>query len=183
MFRRLALTTLLLACTTPPAFLPGTAAPAPREKPVLALRAAHPPAKPGEAQLFVFEGKSPTPIHRIGPEHFKLTRLSDGEVVGLAIAYDRDALRDDEGGGHREQVRRAPPLRDRLAYNALFRGVRLSLDTGPYDAKDEQLAQGQLELYGRAKLAAGAGYRLTWACWPVGAKEATELSCEFEVVQ
>ena len=62
-------------------------------------------------------------------------------------------------------------------------GRALSLDTGPYDAKDEQLAAGQLHLYGRAKLAAGARYRLTWACWPVGAKEATELSCEFEVAR
>jgi hypothetical protein len=183
MFRRLAITTILLACATQPTFIPGTAAPAPPEKSALTLRTAHPPAKPGKTQRFVFEGNSATPIHRVGPEHFKLTRLSDGKVVDLAIAYDRDALVDGEGGCPREQVRRTPRVSERFSYNFLFKGVRLSLDTGPYDAKDEQLAAGQLHLYGRAKLAAGARYRLTWACWPVGAKEATELSCEFEVAR
>ena len=131
MLRRIALAALLLAWVTQPAFNPGTAAPAPPEKSGLILKTAHPPAKPGKARLFVFEGTSARPIHRAGPEHFKLTRLSDGKDVDLSVAYDREALRDDEEGGTRERVRRVPPAKSRLVYNSLFKGVRLLLDTAP----------------------------------------------------
>jgi hypothetical protein len=182
MFRKLMLTAILLACFTQPAFRPGTAAPAPSEKPRLTLRKAHPAAKPGKAQLFVFEGVSPTAIHRAGPEHFKLTRLADGKFVGLSVAYERDALEEEEIGCPRSQKVKTKVARERFSYNYLFKGVRLSLDTGPYDAKDGMGFAGRLDLYGRAKLPAGRD-RLTWACWPVGAREATELACEFAVAK
>ena len=182
MFRRLAFTNILFSCYSQLAFLPSAAAPIPSEKSALTLRTAHPAAKPGNAKLLIFEGTSTTPIHRPGPEHFKLTRLSDGKVLDLSIAYERDALDDEAQGCPRsktEKTRRAS--KEVISYNYLFKSVRLSLDTGPFDAKDEKRSEGQLELFGRTKLQAGTRYRLTWARWPVGAKEATELTCEFEV--
>jgi hypothetical protein len=175
MFRRLALGTLLLACMTCPGFPPGTAAPAPAQKPALVLKSTK---ESGKARLFAFEGTFPGSVHRSGPEHFKLTRVSDGEGVSFTVAYDRELLDD---GSEKEVVKKVRPARAVYVYNHLFKGVRLSLDTGRVEVKDMMAHADLLDLYGRAKLEPGKRYRLTWACWPVGAKEAAEVSCEFEM--
>jgi hypothetical protein len=147
--------------------------------PTLTLKTAVPPGGPNRTRLLVFEGDGAGRIHRPGPEHFRLTRVSDGETVSLALAYERESL-DDREPSPRQTVRRLPPVREVYPYNHLFKGVRLILDTGPHDAKDEARTAGHLDLYGRARLEAGVRYRLTWACWPVGASEAKEVSHEFE---
>jgi hypothetical protein len=133
--------------------------------------------------VLVFEGAGGGKIHRAGPEHFKLTRVSDGQSVALAVEYDKETLDDRarEGGvRNREEVRR--PVREAYAYNHLFEGIRLFLDSGRSEAKEAQDPQndGSLTLFARAKLEAGVRYRLTWACWPVGAPKATEVSVELE---
>ena len=179
MLRRLALGTLLAACLAYPALVPTTAAPAPVQKPTLVLKTTVPDGK-GKAQCFIFEGTFPTAIHRAGPEHFKLTQMSDDEGLNLNVAYDRDALKDEEANPPREQLKKE---RVKLKYNSLFKGVRFSLEIGRFAEKDQQVRNGWLDLYGRAKLARGVRYRLTWACWPVGARDAAEASCDFEVGQ
>jgi hypothetical protein len=179
MIRRLTLGTLLVACLTLPGSPPGTAAPAPAQKPALVLKSSLTADAPGKARLFVFEGTFPGPVHRSGPEHFKLARISDGEGVNFDLAYDREAL--EKPDPRKEVAKRVPPARTLFVYNHLFKGVRLSLDTGLVDRKDRPADANLLDLYGRAKLESGTRYRLTWACWPVGAKEAAEVTCEFEV--
>jgi hypothetical protein len=182
--RRLTRLAIFVACLASPELIPAPAAPAPAAKPNLAMKRSRPPVGEGQPQCYVFEGTFPAPIHRAGPEHFRLTRASDGAAVGLTVAYDREALEADEPGCPRAPKQRASRVtQDRLPFNSLFKGVRLSLDTGACDAKDERHAAGELDLYGRAKLEPGRRYCLTWACWPVGAKEAAEASCEFEVAR
>jgi hypothetical protein len=179
MLRRLALGTLLVACPAHPSTPPGSAAPAPEQKPALVLKSTLTADAPSKARLFLFEGKFPGPVHRSGPEHFKLERISDGERVSLDLAYDREEL--DERDSRKEVVKKVRPARGVLLYNHLFKGVRLSLDTGPVDAKDRPADANLLDLHGRAKLEPGTRYRMTWACWPVGAKEAAEVTCDFEM--
>jgi hypothetical protein len=185
--RRLAFGSLLVAWLACPGFDPGIAAPAPAQKPTLSLKPALSSDKAGKSQLFIFEGTFPTSVHRSGPEHFKLTRVSDGERVSLTVAYDKEDLEHgdarEKGDQQKEVVKRVRPARNVLVYNHLFKGVRLSLDTGRFDAKDMQGHADLLDLYGRAKLEPGARYRLTWACWPVGAREAAEVSCDFEMTK
>jgi hypothetical protein len=145
-------------------------------KPTLNLKKLAKPDGPGQGHLLVFEGVSKAPIHRAGPEHFQLLRVSDGKVVPLDIAYDKDDLDKTGKNGQREIKARA---RNVLSFNYQFHGVRLSLDTGPRDDKDMMEEEGILDLYGRAELEADTRYRLKWACWQVGATEATEMICEF----
>jgi hypothetical protein len=128
-------------------------------------------------QPLVFEGLAVTPIHRPGPEHFKLTRVTDGQAVPLHVAYDRERVEQQREGTKRS----TPALETTYAYNSLFRGTRLFLYNGIFSAKDPVGKSGVLDLYGCPKLAAGVRYRLTWACWPVGEGEAVEESCEFEL--
>jgi hypothetical protein len=177
MLRRLTLGTLLIACLTCPGFPPGAAAPAPAQKPALVLKSSPAAATQAKAWLFVFEGTFPGPVHRSGPEHFKLTRISDGEGVSLTVVCDRESL---DADSEKEATKKVRGARDVYVYNHLFKGVRLSLETGRVDVKDEKASANLLDLYGRAKLEPGTRYRLTWACWPVGAKEAAEVSCDFE---
>lgn len=143
-------------------------------KPELTLLRTDPPQL--KIQHLVIQGSGGGSIHRVGPEHFKLTRVADGQEVALVVAYDRERLEIRREG---KEVAR-PPTKDTLPYNALFKGVRFQLDNGEYDAKDFAREQGYLELFGRAKLEPGVRYRLTWACWPVGALKASEITCEFE---
>jgi hypothetical protein len=177
MLRRLTLCTLALACLAHPVVTPGTAAPAPEQKPSLVLKTG---SEKEEKPVFVFDGSFPGPIHRSGPEHFKLTRISDGERIDLVVAYDRATL-DEETNSPRERFKEPKKERNRLVYNHLFRSIRFALDSGSFERKDVAVRADRLELYGRAKLEPGTRYRLTWACWPVGAKEAAEVSCEFEM--
>jgi hypothetical protein len=148
-------------------------------KPGLTIDRTDPPQRDGKAHHVVFAGSGAGPVHRAGPEHFKLVRVSDGERVALKVAYDRADLEPEARGEKRVPLKK-PDLME-YSYNYQFRGVAFSLSSGDYDAKDAQKALGQLPLYGRAGLEAGEKYRLTWACWPVGASEAVEVSCEFEV--
>jgi hypothetical protein len=135
--------------------------------------------------LLVFEGDGAGQIHRAGPEHFKLTRVSDDEAVSLAVEYDRETLDQQDRlvrqGTPRNLEQVIPALKVKYKFNHLFQGVRLLLDNGRHDAKDAIAEGNSLYLYGRAKLEVGERYRLTWACWPVGAVKATELSVEFEL--
>jgi hypothetical protein len=129
----------------------------------------------------VFEGQALGAIHRAGPEHFKLVavpdlaRLGDGAAVPLRVAYDRERVERRSPG----QARRVPPAEDVYRYNSLFKGVRVFLYQGTFPDADPQGKAGVLDLYGCPNLQAGVRYRLTWACWPVGASEAVEVSCEF----
>ena len=130
-----------------------------------------------KGEPLVFEGQALDPIHRSGPEHFKLTRVADTQAVSLRVAYDRETLERRLPG----KERRVAPEEDVYRYNSLFKGARLFLYDGTFSAKDLQGQAGILRLYACAKLEAGVRYRLTWACWPVGAREAVEVSCEFKL--
>jgi hypothetical protein len=158
----------------------GAPTPAEEKGPTLVLQAAQPLI--AGRQRFTFEGASRAPIHRPGPEHFKVTRCDNGEDVNAYFDYDRDALPVVERDGMvRDRITRLEKTKYR--YNSLFQGVRVFLDNGAYDAKDTEGKQGYLEVYGRAKLEPGVRYRLTWACWPVGAAKEVEVSCEFELAK
>jgi hypothetical protein len=146
--------------------------------PTLALSRTDP--KQGQLQHFVFEGSGAGPIHRPGPEHFKLTRVSDGKEVFLSHSYDRSE-QDDERGVGKVVREREKNVAAHYAYNSHFKGVRFQLDNGSYNPKETARKQGRLDLFGRAKLEPGVPYRLTWACWPVGAMKASEVSVEFEL--
>jgi hypothetical protein len=156
---------------------------APRPAPTLTLVPTPRPGerRPGDRQ-FIFRGSGGGPIHRAGPEHFRLTQAADGQAVALTVAYDRETLdAQAERTGTPRVVKKVRAKRERnvLRYNSLFKGVRLYLESGRYDRKDMMGREGYLDLFGRADLKPGVRYRLTWACWPVGAMEATEVSCEF----
>ena len=128
-----------------------------------------------QGKPLVFEGRARGVIHRAGPEHFKLTRVADTQAVPFRVAYDREKV-------ERRlpwQKRGAAPAEDVYRYNSLFEGVRVFLYEGTFREKGPRGSAGILDLYGCPKFQAGARYRLTWACWPVGAREAVEVSCEF----
>ncbi len=153
--------------------------------PRLSLKAASPPRGAESTARWVFEGDGGGPIHRAGPEHLVLTRVSDGQAVSLFVEYDKETL-DEQArirsrGSPYNPERRVPAIKSQYAYNHLFRRVRLFLDTGRHDGKDAKEENGCLDLYGRARLEPGERYRLTWACWPVGAAKATEVSVDFEL--
>ena len=175
MFRPIRLA-CLLGLLHLPALCGEAPAKAPRPAPTLTLVRTGP-----AAQQFVFRGSGAGPIHRAGPEHFRLTQVADGRRVALNVAYDRETLDDEaEGPGTPRTVRaRGKRARTVFSYNYLFKGVRLSLEGGRHDAKETMGREGYLDLFGRADLRPGVRYRLTWACWPVGATEAREVSCEF----
>jgi hypothetical protein len=118
-----------------------------------------------KGQPLIFEGVATDPIHRPGPEHFKLTRLTDARVVPLRVDYDRETVERRLPG----ERRGAAPAKEVYAYNSLFRGARLFLYDGTFSVKDPEGMAGILDLYGGRKLEADVLYRLTWACWPVGA--------------
>jgi hypothetical protein len=149
------------------------------EPPVLDLRleASEPLQAFRKGRPLVFAGLATVPIHRPGPEHFKITRVSDRQAVPLRVAYHREHLEKLRPN----QVPRVPAQQDQLLYNSLFKGMRLFLYNGLFDRKDQANQAGILNLYGTPELEPGVRYRLTWACWPVGAKQAVEVSCEFEL--
>ena len=123
----------------------------------------------------VFEGWTLGPIHRPGPEHFRLTRVADAQAVPLRVAYDREKVERRLPG-----QARGPALEEEVyPYNSQFKGVRVFLYEGTFRDKDPQGRAGILKLYGCPQLQTGVRYRLTWACWPVGSTEAVEVSCEF----
>jgi hypothetical protein len=176
----------LLACLLGllhlPALCGDAPAKAPRPRPTLTLVGTGPPARARlAAQQFVFRGSGAGPIHRAGPEHFRLTQVADGKSVALTVACDRETLdAEAEGSGTPRTVKvRVKRERTVFRYNSLFKGVRLSLESGRCDAKDMMGREGYLNLFARADLRPGVRYRLTWACWTVGATEASEVSCEF----
>jgi hypothetical protein len=125
----------------------------------------------------IFEGEATGPIHRPGPEHFKLTQVTDAQAVPLGVDYDRKNVERRLLGKEQNVV----PAKEIYAYNSLFRGARLFLYDGTFGIKDPIGRAGILDLYGCPKLEAGRLYRLTWACWPVGAKEAVEVSVDFKL--
>ena len=181
----------LLACLLGLALFPASSgdapARAPRPRPTLTLVETGPPARERTpARQFVFRGSGGGPIHRAGPEHFRLTQAADGKRVALRVEYDRETLdegADAPGTPRVVKVRRVKSARTVFPYNHLFQGVRLYLESGRYDAKDMAGRAGYLDLFARADLRPGVRYRLTWACWPVGATEAAEVSCEFRALE
>jgi hypothetical protein len=130
-----------------------------------------------KGRAVVLEGRALGAIHRPAPEHFKLTRVGDGEAVPFRVAYDREKVERRLPG----QERPVMPAEYVYRYNSLFKGVRVFLYQGTFREKDPIGRAGVLDLYGCPELEAGVRYRLTWACWPVGASEAVEVSCEFSL--
>src|SRR5262249_52757995 len=45
-----------------------------------------------KGQPLVFEGIAADPIHRPGPEHFKITRVTDAQAVPMCVDYDREQV-------------------------------------------------------------------------------------------
>jgi hypothetical protein len=148
-------------------------------RPTLKLTKSAKPGGPGQGHLFVFEGVSTAAVHRAGPEHFRLTRVSDGKFIPLDIVYERDDLNNFEKPGLRALEARVPRVRTVMSFNYQFHGIRLSLDTGARDDKGLVSEAGLLDLYGRAALEPDTRYQLKWACWQVGATEAAEMIYEF----
>jgi hypothetical protein len=130
-----------------------------------------------KGESLVFEGVAAGPIHRPGPEHFKLTRVTGTQTVPLRLDYERNNVESRLPGEKRDVA----TVKDVYIYNSLFKGARLFLYDGTWSVKDPEGEVGILDLYGCPKLEAGVLYRLTWACWPVGVKEAVEVSCEFKL--
>ncbi|HEX4612476.1 MAG TPA: hypothetical protein VH092_30060 [Urbifossiella sp.] len=149
----------------------------PPARPTLNMTRSEPPAAPGQGHLFVFEGVSKAPVHRAGPEHFRLTRITDGKDIPLDTAYEREGL--DRIGKMGQRELGAVRARTVTSFNYQFHGVRLFLDTGARDDTDAMVKVGLLDLYGRAELEPDTRYRLTWACWQVGVTQATEMIYEF----
>jgi hypothetical protein len=130
---------------------------------------------------FVFDGKSGVDIHRPGPEHFKLTRLSDGKVIRLALDYDKKKVEEKKNQRNQKVMKE---LRDGATlheYNQLFKGTRVYLFQGTLGGKQYASHLDAPDLYACATLKAGERYRLTWATWPVGATRAVEVSCDFQL--
>ncbi len=147
------------------------------EKPVLRLKNATSRQAYRSGQPLVFEGLAAVPIHRPGPEHFKITRMTDGEAIPFHANDDREKVEKRRPN----QVEAVPSREDILVYNSLFKGTRLFLFRGNFDAKDPGGQPCILDLYGCPDLELGVRYRVTWACWLVGASKAIETSCEFEL--
>lgn len=96
MFRLLALACLpgVLPCSHLPRMAPRKA---PRPAPALTLVPTPPPRQRVRGdQEFIFRGSGGGPVHRAGPEHFRLTQAADGKPVRLAVAYDRERLAEQE---------------------------------------------------------------------------------------
>jgi hypothetical protein len=116
---------ILLVAVLSPGFAPVPAS-KPSAKPTLVLEKPQPARQDGG--VFVFKGTFPGRIHRSGPEHFKLTRLSDGKQVSMQVAYDQDALDEvssEDGKGLREvrkKVKRLKALKVQDAYNRFSKG-------------------------------------------------------------
>jgi hypothetical protein len=146
------------------------------KQPILRLQSSQRLQAFRKGQPLIFEGLATVPIHRPAPEHFKIARVSDAQAVPRLVAYDRDKVERNLRG---MPVRAASP--DYYVYNSLFKGTRLFLYNGTFHDKDPKGQAGILGLYGCPKLEAGVRYRLTWACWPVGASKAVEVTCEFEL--
>jgi hypothetical protein len=147
------------------------------EKPILRLQTSQSLQSFRKGKPLLFEGLAAVPIHRPGPEHFKIARVTDGETIFPNVDYDREQVEKRRPN----QVRGARSTKAVLPYNHLFRGTRLFLYNGIFQAKDPMGQAGILDLYGCPELEPGVRYRLTWACWPVGANQAVEVSCEFEL--
>src|SRR5262245_5308732 len=135
-------------------------------KPVVQLKVT-PIAKAFDrGKRLIFEATAPTDIHRPAPEHFKLTRLDNGKEEHVSLGFRGDGDR-----GAREVFR----------YNTLWRGGRLIVASPKADSGDLKHKGRLIDLYSTADLKPGVRYRLTWACWPVGAQRAVEVTCEFEL--
>jgi hypothetical protein len=151
--------------------------PEPPKQPSLRLQVSQPLQSFREGQPLVFEGLAAVPIHRPGPEHFKITRVTDGEGISLRVDYDRESVEKRRPN----QVRGARSQKVVLGYNSLFKGTRLFLYNGIFGATDPMGHAGILDLYGCPELEPSVRYRVTWACWPIGANQAVDVFCEFEL--
>ena len=135
-------------------------------RPAVQLKATPTAAAFDKGKALVFEATAPTDIHRPAPEHFKLTRLDNGKEEHVSLSFRGDGER-----GAREVFR----------YNTLWRGGRLIVTAPKPDAKHLMGKARLIDLYAAADLKPGVRYQLTWACWPVGAQRAVEVTCEFEL--
>jgi hypothetical protein len=122
-----------------------------------------------EGNVLTFEAAASVPLHRVAPEHFKLEEIGKGSRVGLSFYDDAEGLR--------EKID--------YKYNRTWKGGRLCLTNR--EDKDDRLRKatehdaGFVDLFAEAHLDAGKRYRLTWACWPIGAKAAVEVSRNFDL--
>jgi hypothetical protein len=135
-------------------------------RPAVQLKATPTAAAFDKGKALVFEATAPTDIHRPAPEHFKLTRLNNGKEEHVSLSFRGDGER-----GAREVFR----------YNTLWRGARLIVASPKVNSGDLKRKGRLIDLYTTAELKAGVRYRLTWACWPVGAQRAVEVTHEFEL--
>ena len=135
-------------------------------RPAVQLKATPAAAAFDKGKALVFEVTAPTDIHRPAPEHFKLTRLDNGKEEHVSLGFRGDGER-----GAREVFR----------YNTLWRGARLIVASPKADSGDLKHKGRLIDLYSIADLKPGVRYRLTWACWPVGAQRAVEVTPEFEL--
>src|SRR5262245_7751044 len=135
-------------------------------RPAVQLKAAPTAGAFDKGKALVFEATASTDIHRPAPEHFKLTRLDNSKEEHVSLGFRGDGER-----GAREVFR----------YNTLWRGGRLIVASPKADSGDLKHKGRLIDLYAAADLKPGVRYRLTWACWPVGAQRAVEVTCEFEL--
>ena len=112
--------------------------------------------------MITFTGLCDSSIHRPGPEHVKLEHVKDGEIINTPTLahYSRSS----------ETIH---------SYNDMWRGARIYLYTG----KGNLMFMGEVgisSLYFNTDLKKGEEYRITWACWPVGAEKAVEKEIIFK---
>jgi hypothetical protein len=121
-----------------------------------------------------FELLAEVPIHRPAPEHLKL----------VEVGKDEDLLDFGERWNDLERIEVEKIYR----FNLTWRGAKLRIKHPTKEEKQrkaiaEQFDEGRLplvDLRGRAELAADKQYELTWACWPIGAAKAIEVTYKLD---
>jgi hypothetical protein len=82
----------------------------------------------------MFEGFGSGKVHRSGPEHFKLARVSNSAAIPLLVEYDKEVLaerdRQSREGTPRNPREMRLGLRKPYSYNQLHECIRFFLDDG-----------------------------------------------------
>ncbi len=120
-------------------------------------------------EILLFEGRANAPIHRPGPEHFRLQMLSEPtETLELTFGSVKDSYTEH---GNNTAYR----------YNALWRGIQFYIAPSRGGALGLLQKSDYMVIGTAVDLRSGQTYRVTWACWPKGAVSAVEAQCDFQL--
>ena len=162
----------LIAPDTPVETLPAFSNDRHPESPGVKLRLLTTPSAElfSRGEVLFFEGLAGLPIHRAGPEHFKLERLSEPrDTLQLRFGSAKDS--------YTSHARTADVYR----YNTLWQGMQFYIAPTQGGLLRQKHKLGYVFVGATLDLQRGESYRLTWACWPVGATKAVEATCDFKL--